>query len=66
MERVHHSHMSGSSRVNLFGFAAAVARRVRERRQMNALLKMDGHMLQDIGLSLGDIQRVAGKSIWRD
>lgn len=66
MARVHYSHASRPQNGAFFGFAAGVVRRFRERRQMIALLKMDDYMLKDIGVSLGDIQSEASKSIWRD
>ena len=34
--------------------------------QRRQLRSMDGRMLQDIGLSQADVERIAGKRFWKD
>lgn len=65
MSHVHRSHVSRGFGLPLFGAVRTAVRRFQDRRQMNALLKMDDHMLKDIGVSRGDIQREATRSLWR-
>jgi uncharacterized protein YjiS (DUF1127 family) len=48
----------------VLGIPGRIAARVRARREMNRLLSLDDHMLQDIGLARGDIQREAVRSLW--
>lgn len=45
----------------LLGFEAALDRS-QERKAMRGL---DGHILKDIGLSVADVEREAGKPFWR-
>jgi uncharacterized protein YjiS (DUF1127 family) len=65
MTHVHHAHASRSQGLPLFGAVRTAIRRFHDRRQMNALLKMDDYMLKDIGVSRSDVQREATKSLWR-
>lgn len=65
MAYVRNSHTSRSSGLPLFGVVRTAIRRFNDRRQMNALLKMDDYMLKDIGISRGDVQREATRSLWR-
>lgn len=65
MASVHHSHTSRSVGLPLFGLVRVAYRNFQDRRQMNALLKMDDYMLKDIGISRSDVQREATKSLWR-
>lgn len=65
MSSVHHSHTSRSASLPLFGLVRVAYRNFQDRRQMNALLKMDDYMLKDIGISRSDVQREATKSLWR-
>jgi uncharacterized protein YjiS (DUF1127 family) len=46
-------------------FVARVARRLKNRREMNQLLAMSDYQLRDIGIQRGDIQREAVRSLWR-
>ncbi|HMT14178.1 MAG TPA: DUF1127 domain-containing protein [Aestuariivirga sp.] len=68
MSRLRESHSSAHGFVNGDRSVLALPRRIlarfRARREMNRLLSMDDHMLQDIGLSRGDIQREAMRSLW--
>ena len=66
MSHVHQSHVSRGFTLPFLGLAQAAVRRFRDRREMNALLNMDDHMLHDIGVSRGDVQREATRSLWRD
>jgi uncharacterized protein YjiS (DUF1127 family) len=45
---------------------AGVARRYRQRREMNSLLSLADYQLRDIGLTRGDIQRESIKPLWRE
>jgi len=65
MAHVHHSHVSRGAGLPLFGAVRTAIRRFHDRRQMNALLKMDDYMLKDIGISRSDVQREATRSLWR-
>jgi uncharacterized protein YjiS (DUF1127 family) len=62
MSNVHSTHNNAASG----GFLGGLVRRFRERREMNKLLSFDDHMLHDIGISRGDIQRQSMRSMWHD
>jgi uncharacterized protein YjiS (DUF1127 family) len=47
-------------------FIAGVAKRYRQRREMNSLLGLADYQLRDIGLTRGDIQRESVKPLWRE
>ncbi len=47
-------------------FAGRIARRIRERREMNRLLGFPDYLLEDIGLQRGDMQRKALDPLWRE
>jgi uncharacterized protein YjiS (DUF1127 family) len=48
------------------GLAKTAIQRLVNRRQMNALLKLDDYLLHDIGLTRSDVQQEAVRSLWRD
>ncbi|NJM29114.1 MAG: DUF1127 domain-containing protein [Rhizobiales bacterium] len=62
MSNVHSAHNNSASGSILGGFV----RRFRERREMRRILSFDDRLLQDIGLSRGDIQRQSMRSLWND
>jgi uncharacterized protein YjiS (DUF1127 family) len=66
MSHVHHSHTFQAFGLPLLGAVRAAVKRIGDRRKMNALLKMDDYLLKDIGLSRGEVQREATRSLWRD
>jgi uncharacterized protein YjiS (DUF1127 family) len=66
MSYVHHTHASRHLSVPFLGLAKTAMRRFRDRRQMNALLKLDDYLLHDIGLSRSDVQQEAVRPLWRD
>ena len=45
-------------------FVNGVARRIRNRREMNRLLGMPDYLLKDVGVQRHDIQREAVKPLW--
>lgn len=45
--------------------SARIARHYRDRRELNRLLSMPDHVLQDVGLHRHDIQREVLKPLWR-
>ena len=45
-------------------FVTGVARRIRNRREMNRLLGMPDYLLKDVGVQRHDIQREAVKPLW--
>lgn len=45
--------------------SARIVRRYRDRRELNRLLSMPDHVLQDVGLHRHDIQREVLKPLWR-
>lgn len=47
-------------------FAGRIARRIRERREMNRVLGFPDYLLEDIGLQRDEMQRKAVNSLWRD
>jgi uncharacterized protein YjiS (DUF1127 family) len=60
------SHTGLPALVELFGDALTLAYGWRDRsRQRQALLRLDDHMLRDIGLSGADVEREASKPFWR-
>jgi uncharacterized protein YjiS (DUF1127 family) len=58
----HHSALFGQT----FGFVKDLARRYRQRRELNNLLSLPGYMLKDVGLSRSDIQRESIKPLWQE
>ena len=65
MTTVHSAHTSSSFSF-LFEAIKGFPRRLRERREMNALLHYDEYMLHDIGVSRDGIARGASRSLWHD
>jgi uncharacterized protein YjiS (DUF1127 family) len=68
MSNLHHSHaLSGhfGASAGLFGLVRRIAKRIHDRRELNGLLKLDDHMLRDIGLQRGEIQSEAERPVWR-
>ncbi len=49
-----------------FAFAGRIARRIRERREMNRVLGFPDYLLEDIGLQRDEMQRKALDSLWRE
>jgi uncharacterized protein YjiS (DUF1127 family) len=47
-------------------FAGRIARRIRERREMNRVLGFPDYLLEDIGLRRDEMQRKALDSLWRE
>ena len=47
-------------------FAGRVARRIRERREMNRVLGFPDYLLKDIGVQRNDMQRKALDPLWRE
>ena len=47
-------------------FAGRIARRIRERREMNRLLSFPDYLLNDIGLQRDEMQRKALDPLWRE
>lgn len=47
-------------------FAGRIARRLRERREMNRLLGFPDYLLKDIGLRRDEMQRKALDPLWHD
>ena len=47
-------------------FVHGVARRFRQRREMNRLLSMPDYLLKDVGVQRHDIQREAVRSLWHE
>jgi uncharacterized protein YjiS (DUF1127 family) len=45
--------------------AAHMAQRFKERRELNRLLSYPDYLLKDIGLQRNDMQRQAGRPLWR-
>jgi uncharacterized protein YjiS (DUF1127 family) len=66
MSHVHHVHTPRHFSLPFLGFAKTAMERFINRRQMNALLKLDDYLLHDIGLTRGDVQQEALRSLWRD
>ena len=46
--------------------AGRIARRIRERRELNRLLGFPDYLLNDIGLRRDEMQRKALDSLWRE
>ena len=46
--------------------AGRIARRIRERREMNRMLSFPDYLLNDIGLQRDEMQRKALDPLWRD
>ena len=68
MSTMHHSHTSSGrfeADADFFGLVGRVAKRIRNRRELNRLLKLDDYLLHDIGLQRGEIQREALRPLWR-
>lgn len=67
-------HTNGHSRVSEmaaflgqpFAFAGGIARRIRERREVNRMLGFPDYLLKDIGLRRDEMQRKALDPLWRD
>ena len=67
-------HTHGHSRVSEmaaflgqpFAFAGRIARRIRERREMNRVLGFPDYLLEDIGLRRDEMQRKALDPLWRE
>ena len=49
-----------------FAFAGRIARRIRERREMNRVLSFPDYLLNDIGLQRDEMQRKALDPLWRE
>lgn len=47
-------------------FAGRIARRIRERREMNRVLSFPDYLLADIGLRRDEMQRKALDPLWRE
>ena len=47
-------------------FAGRIARRIRERREMNRVLSFPDYLLEDIGLQRDEMQRKAVDPLWRE
>ena len=68
----HHTNgNSGASHIPAFlgqpiVLAGRIARRIRERREMNRLLNFPDYLLEDIGLQRGEMQRKAHDPLWRE
>jgi uncharacterized protein YjiS (DUF1127 family) len=61
-----HSRNGLSALAELLGDAFTLAYGWRDRsRQRRTLLRLDDHMLHDIGLSRSDVEREASKPFWR-
>jgi len=67
-----HAHNTSSSRngltavAELLGDAFTLAYGWRDRsRQRRTLMRLDDHLLHDIGLSRSDVEREASKPFWR-
>jgi uncharacterized protein YjiS (DUF1127 family) len=67
-----HAHNTSSSRngltavTELLGDAFTLAYGWRDRnRQRRTLMRLDDHLLHDIGLSRSDVEREASKPFWR-
>ena len=46
--------------------AGRIARRIRERRELNRLLGFPDYLLEDIGVRRGEMQRKALDPLWRE
>jgi uncharacterized protein YjiS (DUF1127 family) len=69
MARVHNNHTnSGFSHRfgSVLSWPGHLFERYRNRQKLNGLLSMDDHMLHDIGLQRGDVQREAIRPLWHD
>ncbi len=68
----HHTHgHSPASHMSAFlghpiALAGRIARRIRERREMNRLLRLPDYLLEDIGLQRDEMQRKALDPLWRE
>jgi uncharacterized protein YjiS (DUF1127 family) len=67
----HTNSNSGASRMpaflgHLIAFAGRIARRIRERREMNRMLSFPDYLLNDIGLQRGEMQQKALDPLWRE
>ena len=68
------NHTNGHSRVSEmaaflgqpFTFAGRIARRIRERRELNRMLGFPDYLLTDIGLRRDEMQRKALDPLWRE
>ena len=49
-----------------FTFAGRIARRIRERRDLNRMLGFPDYLLTDIGLRRDEMQRKALDPLWRE
>jgi len=47
-------------------FAGRIARRIRERREMNRVLGFPDYLLEDIGLQRNEMQQKALDPLWRE
>ena len=47
-------------------FAGRIARRIRDRREMNRVLGFPDYLLEDIGLQRGEMQQKALDPLWRE
>ena len=67
-------HTNGHSRVSEmaaflgqpFAFTGRIARRIRERRELNRMLSFPDYLLTDIGLRRDEMQRKALDPLWRE
>ncbi len=62
---------SGASQMPAFlgqpiAFAGRIARRIRERRELNRMLSFPDYLLTDIGLRRDEMQRKALDPLWRE
>ena len=68
MSTMHHSHtLNGhfGTGEGFFGQVRRFAKRIRDRRELNRMLKLDDYLLHDIGLQRGEIQGEALRPLWR-
>ena len=68
-----HRHTNGNAASHMpaflgqpMAFAGRIARRIRERREMNRVLGFPDYLLEDIGLQRDEMQRMAVDPLWRE
>ena len=49
-----------------FAVAGRIARRIRERRELNRVLSFPDYLLKDMGVQRNDMQRKALDPLWRE